>query len=59
MKLFKHDNITGTKCPKCDDFMLEVENKQGKFLRCKTNHVIIKRISIKTLMLDVLTVRNG
>lgn len=32
---FKHDNITGTKCPKCDDFMLEVENKQGKFLRCK------------------------
>lgn len=32
---FKHDNITGTKCPKCDDFMLEIENKQGKFLRCK------------------------
>ena len=32
---FKHDNITGTKCPKCDDFMLEIENRQGKFLRCK------------------------
>lgn len=34
-EIFKHDNITGTKCPKCDDFMLEIENKQGKFLRCK------------------------
>jgi len=32
---FKHDNVTGTKCPKCDDLMLEIENRQGKFLRCK------------------------
>lgn len=34
---FKHDNMTGTKCPKCDDFMLEIENKNGKFLRCKNS----------------------
>ena len=32
---FKHDNVTGTKCPKCEDLMLEIENRQGKFLRCK------------------------
>src|SRR5699024_6946168 len=32
---FKHDNVTGTKCPNCDDLMLEIENRQGKFLRCK------------------------
>lgn len=34
---FKHDNMTGTKCPKCDDFMLEIENKNGKFLKCKNS----------------------
>lgn len=56
---FKHDNITGTKCPNCDDFMLEVENKQSKFLRCKNQSCNHKKISIKTLMLDVLNVRNG
>jgi len=32
---FKHDNVTGTKCPRCDGLMLEVENRQGKMLRCK------------------------
>lgn len=32
---FKHDNITGTKCPQCDSFMLEIENRHGKMLRCK------------------------
>lgn len=32
---FKHDNVTGTKCPCCDGLMLEVENRQGKMLRCK------------------------
>ncbi len=32
---FKHDNITGTKCPQCDGFMLEIENRHGKMLRCK------------------------
>src|SRR5699024_3696760 len=32
---FKHDNITGTKCPQCDKLMLEIENRHGKMLRCK------------------------
>lgn len=32
---FKHDNITGTKCPRCDELMLEIENRHGKMLRCK------------------------
>src|SRR5699024_5836712 len=32
---FKHDNITGTKCPRCGGLMLEIENKHGKMLRCK------------------------
>lgn len=32
---FKHDNLTGSKCPRCDSLMLEVENRQGKMLRCK------------------------
>lgn len=32
---FKHDNLTGSKCPKCGDLMLEIENRHGKMLRCK------------------------
>lgn len=32
---FKHDNLTGTKCPRCDSLMLEIENRHGKLLRCK------------------------
>ena len=32
---FKHDNLTGTKCPRCDGLMLEIENRHGKMLRCK------------------------
>lgn len=32
---FKHDNLTGTKCPRCDELMLEIENRHGKMLRCK------------------------
>lgn len=32
---FKHDNITGTHCPQCGEFMLEIENRNGKMLRCK------------------------
>ncbi|HLR59456.1 MAG TPA: DNA topoisomerase 3 [Pseudogracilibacillus sp.] len=32
---FKHDNITGTHCPKCNKFMLEIENRNGKMLRCQ------------------------
>src|SRR5690625_62135 len=32
---FKHDNLTGTKCPECDSLMLEIENRHGKMLRCQ------------------------
>ncbi|RSK25987.1 DNA topoisomerase III [Bacillus sp. HMF5848] len=32
---FKHDNITGTKCPDCGNLMLEVSGKKGKMLVCQ------------------------
>lgn len=32
---FKHDNLTGTKCPDCGNLMLEVKNKKGKMLVCQ------------------------
>ncbi len=32
---FKHDNVTGTKCPDCGKLMLEVKGKKGKMLVCQ------------------------
>nr|WP_309100908.1 DNA topoisomerase III [Fredinandcohnia onubensis] len=32
---FKHDNITGTKCPDCGKLMLEVNGKKGRMLVCQ------------------------
>lgn len=32
---FRHDNMTRTKCPECDKFMLEVNGKHGKMLVCQ------------------------
>ncbi|MBM7662100.1 DNA topoisomerase-3 [Bacillus mesophilus] len=32
---FKHDNMTGTKCPDCGKLMLEVSGKKGKMLVCQ------------------------
>ncbi len=32
---FKHDNMTGTKCPNCGKLMLEVKNKKGRMLVCQ------------------------
>ena len=32
---FKHDNLTGNKCPNCGKYMLEVSGKQGKMLVCQ------------------------
>ncbi|MFX3625070.1 MAG: DNA topoisomerase III [Ectobacillus sp.] len=32
---FKHDNITGTKCPECGKLMLEVNGKKGRMLVCQ------------------------
>ena len=34
VKGFKHDNITRTKCPDCEKYMLEVQGKKGKMLVC-------------------------
>lgn len=32
---YKHDNMTGTKCPNCGKLMLEVNNKHGRMLVCQ------------------------
>ena len=32
---FKHDNVTGTKCPECGKLMLEIKNKNGRRLVCQ------------------------
>jgi len=32
---FKHDNMTGTKCPNCGKLMLEIKNKHGRKLVCQ------------------------
>ncbi|MEI5908293.1 DNA topoisomerase III [Bacillus spongiae] len=34
-KKFKHDNISGTKCPDCGKFLLEVKGKTSKMLVCQ------------------------
>ena len=34
-KKFKHDNVTGSKCPECGKLMLEVNGKKGKILVCQ------------------------
>jgi DNA topoisomerase III len=34
-KKFKHDNLTGTRCPDCGKLMLEVNGKKGKMLVCQ------------------------
>ncbi|MDF2568894.1 MAG: topB 1 [Sporomusa sp.] len=32
---FKHDNMTRTRCPECNKFLLEVNGKRGKSLVCQ------------------------
>ncbi len=32
---FRHDNITGNKCPDCGKYLLEVNGKKGKMLVCQ------------------------
>jgi DNA topoisomerase-3 len=34
-KTFKHDNLTGNRCPQCGQYMLEVRSKKGKMLVCQ------------------------
>jgi DNA topoisomerase-3 len=32
---FKHDNLSGAKCPECGKYMLEVKGKNGRMLVCQ------------------------
>ncbi|QKY70005.1 DNA topoisomerase III [Lentibacillus sp. CBA3610] len=32
---FKHDNLTGSKCPSCGKLMMEIDNKKGRMLACQ------------------------
>ena len=32
---FRHDNLTGNRCPLCNRFMLEVKTKRGRMLVCQ------------------------
>ncbi len=34
-KVFKHDNLTRSRCPECGKYMLEVNSKKGKMLICQ------------------------
>ncbi len=34
-KTFKHDNLTGNRCPQCGRYLLEVKGKKGKMLVCQ------------------------
>lgn len=33
--VYKHDNITGTKCPECGKYLLQVKGKRGEMLVCQ------------------------
>lgn len=34
-KKFKHDNLTRSRCPECNKFLLEVNGKKGKMMVCQ------------------------
>lgn len=40
---YKHDNLTGTKCPNCERLMLEIDNRHGKMLVCQDRSCGYKR----------------
>lgn len=46
---FKHDNISGKKCDECGNFMLEVDNKGTKILKCSNvsckNRKVVSRLT--------------
>jgi len=45
---FKHDNMTGTKCPDCGKFMIEIKNKHGKMPVCQDRSCRHKKNIAKT-----------
>jgi len=40
---FKHDNLTGNRCPECNKYMLEVKGKKGKMLVCQDRECGFKK----------------
>ncbi len=45
---FKHDNVTGKKCPECGKFLLEVNGKKGKMLVCQDRECNYRKNVSKT-----------
>jgi len=45
---YKHDNLTTTKCPECDDFMLAVNGKKGKMLVCQNRECKTRKMISQT-----------
>ena len=45
---FKHDNLTTTRCPECNDFMLSVNGKRGKMLVCQNRECKTKKMISQT-----------
>jgi len=45
---YKHDNLTTTKCPECDDFMLAVTGKGGKMLVCQNRECKTRKMISRT-----------
>jgi DNA topoisomerase-3 len=43
-KQFKHNNITGNRCPECGKFLLEVKGKRGKTLVCQDRECGYKKL---------------
>lgn len=45
---FKHDNLTGSKCPECDKLLLEVNGKRGKMHVCQDRECGYKKTISQT-----------
>jgi len=45
---FKHDNLTSSRCPECNDFMLSVNGKRGKMLVCQNRECKTKKMISQT-----------
>ena len=45
---YKHDNLTTTKCPECERFMLAVNGKKGKMLVCQNRECKTRKMISQT-----------
>lgn len=41
---FKHDNLTGNRCPRCDRYLLKVNSKKGELLVCQERQCGYRRL---------------